>query len=253
MPSTVPVRVFGGPTTLIEYAGLRLLTDPTFDEPREYENGGLPLRKTAPSAITPAELGQVDAVLLSHDEHPDNLDISGRAMLGDVPVVLTTATGARRLAGELGEKARGLVPWTAFELTSPDGTTITVTGLPAQHGPTGSEPIVGEVIGFLVTADGHPTVYISGDNASLDVVRTIGKRVGKIDTAVIFAGAVRTPLFDGALLTLDGALAAKAVQILGAEQVVGVHTDSWAHFTETREQLKAAFEVAGIADRLQHG
>ena len=32
----VPIRVLSGPTVLIEYAGLRLLTDPTFDEPGEY-------------------------------------------------------------------------------------------------------------------------------------------------------------------------------------------------------------------------
>ena len=53
MTATVPVSVFGGPTTLIEYAGLRLLTDPTFDAPGDYDLGsGLVLTKTASSAIT---------------------------------------------------------------------------------------------------------------------------------------------------------------------------------------------------------
>jgi hypothetical protein len=71
MRPAVPVRVFGGPTVLIEYAGLRLLTDPTFDAPGSYDLGtGLVLTKTAPSAITPDALGPVDAVLLSHDQHP---------------------------------------------------------------------------------------------------------------------------------------------------------------------------------------
>lgn len=32
----VPVRVFGGPTALFEYGGLRFLTDPTFDAPGDY-------------------------------------------------------------------------------------------------------------------------------------------------------------------------------------------------------------------------
>ncbi|MBV6699922.1 hypothetical protein KV557_22940 [Kitasatospora aureofaciens] len=96
----IPVRVFGGPTALIEYGGLRFLTDPAFDAPGEYPRGnGHVLTKTAPAAIAAAELGPVDVVLLSHDEHPDNLDHSGRALLADVPLVLTTHGGAGRLGG----------------------------------------------------------------------------------------------------------------------------------------------------------
>ena len=77
----IPVRVFGGPTALLEYGGLRILTDPTFDAPGDYPFGDLVLTKTAPALIDPVDLGSVDAVLLSHDEHPDNLDTSGRAFL----------------------------------------------------------------------------------------------------------------------------------------------------------------------------
>ena len=252
MTATVPVRVFGGPTTLIEYAGLRLLTDPTFDAPGDYDLGnGLVLTKTAPSATTPDDLGPVDAVLLSHDQHPDNLDNAGRAFLPSATVVLTTPSGADRLAGELADKVVGLAPWSTYELKGADGTVVTVTGLPALHGPEGCEDVTGEVIGFLLTADGQPAVYVSGDNASVDVVRTIADRVGHIDTAVIFAGAVRTPLFDGALLTVDGQRAVEVAQALGASQVVGAHTDSWGHFTETREQLEAAVAAAGLGDSLQ--
>ena len=85
---SVDVRVFGGPTTLIEIGGLRLLTDPTFDDVRDYELGpGLVLSKTLPSPISADEIGAVDAVLLSHDQHPDNLDVAGRAYLGQAPKV----------------------------------------------------------------------------------------------------------------------------------------------------------------------
>jgi len=252
VPTPIPVTVFGGPTALIEYVGLRLLTDPTFDDPGDYELGpGLTLTKTAPSATSPKALGQVDAVLLSHDQHPDNLDNLGRAYLQDVPVVLTTRSGAERLASELGDKVQGLAPWQTTQLQGGGGATVTVTSLPAQHGPEGCEPITGEVVGFLLHAEGQPTVYVSGDNASVDVARTIAERVGAVDVAVIFAGAARTPFFDGALVTVDGALAAEVAQVLGASQVVGVHTDSWSHFTETRAQLNEAFAAAGRADLLQ--
>ncbi|SDZ17338.1 L-ascorbate metabolism protein UlaG, beta-lactamase superfamily [Geodermatophilus africanus] len=244
----VAVRVLGGPTTLIGYGGLRFLTDPTFDGPGEYPlGGGRSLTKTAPCAVDPAELDPVDAVLLSHDQHPDNLDTSGRALLAGVPLVLTTRSAAARLGGA----TRGLAPWDAVELPRPDGGSVTVTATPAQHGPEGCEPVTGEVVGFVLTAVGLPTVHVSGDNASLDVVREIADRVGPVDTAVLFAGAARTALFDGALLTVDGTRAAEAAAILGARRVVPAHCDSWAHFSETRDDVVAAFTAAGIADRLQ--
>jgi L-ascorbate metabolism protein UlaG (beta-lactamase superfamily) len=247
-PAQVPVRVLGGPTALIEYGGLRFLTDPTFDAPGEYPlGGGRSLTKTAPSAADPADLGPVDAVLLSHDQHPDNLDTAGRALLAEVPVVLTTRSAAARLGGT----TRGLVPWDAVDLPRPGGGTVTVTATPALHGPEGCEPVTGEVVGFVLTAAGLPTVHVSGDNASLDVVREIAGRIGPVDTAVLFAGAARTALFDGALLTIDGARAAEAATVLGARRVVAAHCDSWAHFTEGREDVVAAFTAAGIADRLQ--
>jgi L-ascorbate metabolism protein UlaG (beta-lactamase superfamily) len=247
-PAQVPVRVLGGPTALIEYGGLRFLTDPTFDAPGEYPlGGGRSLTKTAPSAADPADLGPVDAVLLSHDQHPDNLDTAGRALLAEVPVVLTTRSAAARLGGT----TRGLAPWDAVDLPRPGGGTVTVTATPALHGPEGCEPVTGEVVGFVLTAAGLPTVHVSGDNASLDVVREIAGRIGPVDTAVLFAGAARTALFDGALLTIDGARAAEAATVLGARRVVAAHCDSWAHFTEDREDVVAAFTAAGIADRLQ--
>ncbi|MER7672950.1 MBL fold metallo-hydrolase [Kitasatospora sp. NPDC096128] len=242
------IRVFGGPTALIEFGGLRLLTDPTFDEPGDYpRGGGRALTKTAPSPVTPADLGPVDAVLLSHDEHPDNLDTSGRAFLPTAPLVLTTTSGAERLGGT----ARGLAPWESVELARPDGGAVTVTAAPALHGPDGAEAVLGQVIGFVLTAPDLPSVYISGDNASLALVKEIADRFGPIDTAVLFAGAARPGPFDGALLTLDSAQAAEAAVLLGARRVVPAHFDSWAHFTEGRTALEAAFEAAGISDRLQ--
>ncbi|MEJ2854488.1 MULTISPECIES: MBL fold metallo-hydrolase [unclassified Saccharothrix] len=242
MTEQITVQTFGGPTALIEVGGLRLLTDPTFDAPGDYSVGKRVLTKTMPTTTTPAELGRIDAVLLSHDEHPDNLDHAGRALLADVPLTLTTRSGADRLGGT----ARGLAPWEHVDLPRPDGGTLTITAAPAQHGPDGCEPVTGEVVGFVLTAADLPTVYVSGDNASLAVVEEIAARVGPVDTAVLFAGAARTVLFDGALLTLDSAQAASAARILGARRVVPVHFEGWGHFTEGRDVLVDAFAAAGL-------
>jgi L-ascorbate metabolism protein UlaG (beta-lactamase superfamily) len=241
---TVSVLLVGGPTAVLEYAGLRLLTDPTFDPPGRHESG---LTKLTGPAVSAEEVGPIDAVLLSHDQHADNLDISGRAFLARAARTLTTVMGAERLGGN----AVGLEPWTSVELERPGGGPVTVTAVPAQHGPEGCEPVTGPVVGFVLTAADAPTLYVSGDNASVDVVRTIADREGPIELAVLFAGGVSIPQrFDGAYLTLSAERAAQAAQVLGARAVVPVHFEGWAHFTHGAAELRAAFEAEDIAERL---
>ncbi len=240
------IYAVGGPTAIIEVDGVRLLTDPTFDPPREYTVAGRRLVKTAGPALQPADVGPVDAVLLSHDQHVDNLDLVGRDFLAGVPLVLTTAAAAARIRGG----TRPLAPWQHADLARPGGGRLRVTRVPALHGPPGSEPVVGEVAGFALTGEGLPSVYVSGDNASLDAVRAIAGRVGRVDVAVLFAGAARTTLADGAYLTLTSAQAARATRILNAARVVPLHFDGWQHFTEGGEVLLRAFTAAGLADRL---
>jgi L-ascorbate metabolism protein UlaG (beta-lactamase superfamily) len=64
----VTVTLIGGPTMVIEIAGLRILTDPTFDPPQSYEGGVLLTKRTGP-AIEALKVLPVDVVLLSHDQH----------------------------------------------------------------------------------------------------------------------------------------------------------------------------------------
>ena len=145
----------------------------------------------------------------------------------------------------------GLEPWGHLELEGRDGQTVTVTAVPAQHGPDGSDAIQGPVIGFVLSAAGAERVYVSGDNASLDVVRAMSERVGDIAIAVLFAGAVQLARkFDGAYLTLSSDHAADAAKILGVRRVVPVHFEGWTHFTQNADALRAAFAGNGISERL---
>ncbi|WP_432175348.1 MBL fold metallo-hydrolase [Streptomyces sp. Tue6028] len=244
--TTVEILYVGGPTSVVEIGGVRLLTDPTFDAPGEYPVGSRKLVKTAGPALPAAGIGPVDAVLLSHDQHPDNLDTSGRAYLRSAPVTLSTASAYDRI----GAPVRALPSWEHVELPRPGGGTLRVTAVPAQHGPDGSEPVVGEVTGFVLSGDGLPKVYISGDNASLDVVRSIAGREGPFDVAVLFAGAARTPLVPDAPLTLTSEDAARAAGILGARHVVPLHFEHWGHFTQDGATLTKAFAETGLTDRL---
>ena len=229
------VTYIGGPTALLEYAGLRILLDPTFDAPQVYPSDGEALTKTRGPGITLDDLGPVDLVLLSHHEHEDNLDTAGAELVSRTPTLSTAKAGI-----DLGKPVIGLDCWEAYRVED-----VTVTAAPALHGPPGAERLVGPVIGFLLEAEGEPTVYVSGDNASLELVQQIADRFPDIAVAILFAGAARVPSIDAAL-TLSSTDAARAARILDAQVVVGLHTEDWKHFSETRADLEAAFEGTGL-------
>lgn len=236
--STTAITYIGGPTALIEYAGLRIVTDPTFDPPQSYAAAGeSTLTKTAGPALSRDEVSPVDVVLLSHHEHKDNLDWEGLELVAQGPLTLSTMQAASDLWGG---SVVGFDDWESREIGG-----VTVTIVPALHGPPGSERRVGPVVGFVLEADDSPTVYISGDNASLPLVEQIADRFGSIDVAVLFAGAARVPGIDAAL-TLTSTDAASAARILSASKVVGLHTEDWEHFSESRAQLEAAFAESGL-------
>lgn len=229
--SATAITYVGGPTALLEWAGLRILTDPTLDPPQTYSAPGTTtLVKTAGPGLGRDELGAIDLVLLSHHGHKDNLDFSGIELIADGVTTVSTPEAAAELAGG---PVRGYTDWQEHH----EGH-VTVTVVPAVHRPPtfGTTP----VCGFVLEAPGEPSVYVSGDNRSLDVVTEIATRFPAIEIAILHAGAATVPSIDGPL-TLGSAEAAEAARILGARTVVGVHTEDWEHFTQTRADLEAAF------------
>ena len=241
--SGVRVTHVGGPTVLIEAAGWRLLTDPTFDPPgRSYRFGwGSGSRKLAGPAIDAADLGRIDAVLLTHDHHGDNLDPAGRALLPAAGVVVTTVPGAARLGGA----TRGLAPWETTRLDAPGRPAIDVTATPCRHGPPLSRPIVGEVIGFALRWDGqeHGVLWISGDTVLYEGVREVAGRLA-VDVALLHLGGVQFPITGPLRYTMTARDAVALCELVRPRTVVPVHYEGWKHFREGRAAIEREFATA---------
>ncbi len=237
----------GGPTALLELAGLRLLTDPTFDPAgSEYPAARYTLRKTQGPAVDADSLGPVDAVLLSHDHHFDNLDRSGRALLSRARLILTTPEGAERL----GPPAVGLAPWQTIEIASPNGTPLRVTGTPARHGPAGGDR--GPVTGFVLALADLPehAVYISGDTVWYDGAAEVAQRF-RVAAAFLFLGAARVLEVSPAHLTLTAHEGAEAARAFPHAVIVPLHYEGLAHFSEGRSEIAQAFAAPELAHRLR--
>jgi L-ascorbate metabolism protein UlaG (beta-lactamase superfamily) len=132
-----------------------------------------------------------------------------------------------------------------------------VTAVPAVHGPEDGERdadgfVNCEVIGFVLYGPGLPTVYVSGDNASISTVAEIADRIPRVDAAVLHAGAARVQgKFRDRAVSLDSIRAGAAAAVLGSAVVIPAHYDGWAHFTEGRGDLLRAFDDAGLGTCLR--
>jgi hypothetical protein len=183
-------------------------------------------------------------VLLSHDQHSDNLDNSGRAFLQRAERVLTTTAGASRLGGH----AEGVEPWTRTSLTKPDGSQLTVTATPARHGPAGIEPLSGDVIGFVLEGMTKRAIYVTGDTVWYDGVAEVARRFD-VGLVMPFAGSAQTrgPFH----LTMDVNDVIETAHAFPDALVVPLHYDGWQHFRQSGEDLRHSFATLGFGERLR--
>ncbi len=239
----IRITHIGGPTALIEVGGWTLLTDPTFDAPgkRYFFGWGTSSRKLEGPSISADHLPHVDAVLLSHEHHDDNLDAAGRAFLPNADVIVTTESGAKTLGGA----ARGLSDWQSTTLDAPGRVPVEITATPCRHGPPLSHPIVGDVIGFALKWDGQENgvLWISGDTVLYDGVREVADRL-EIDTAILHLGGVRFPVTGPVHYTMTAADAVELGRLIEARTVIPLHYEGWKHFRQGREAIESEFAAA---------
>ncbi|KAK6835076.1 N-acyl-phosphatidylethanolamine-hydrolyzing phospholipase D [Apiospora arundinis] len=255
----VPLTIthVGTATAILEIGGVTFITDP-YLSPAETSfpvGPDVVLTSHYQPSHTLESLPPIDAVLLSHEDHADNLDPIGRRLL-DGRRVLTTMDGARKLAPRPG--VVGLKAWETVPLVI-GGRHFEVTATPCQHLPGG------ECNGFIVTAPEFGTtagddgvsrpnaIYFSGDTVYLDELAQMRERF-HISLALlnIGAAAVMPPGGEGEplLITMDGRQAAQLFREIGADVLVPMHFESWDHFTEGRDGLEEAFRGEGVLEKV---
>ena len=242
--SELTLTLVGGPTVLLEYGGLRLLTDPTFDPAGEYQGPHSPVKhlKLSGPALSVDQIGKIDAVLLSHDQHFDNLDNAGRALLSDVLVTYTTMSGGKRLAG----KAVGMAPFETRTLKGANGPTLLVTATPARHGPVGID--VGDVVGFALGVETPgDLIYFTGDTLWYEGTAEVAQKFDP-KVVVLFAGAAEP---RGRFhMTMGSEDALEAAHAFPRAKLASVHNEGWGHLKESQDQLADVFDAFNLGHRL---
>jgi L-ascorbate metabolism protein UlaG (beta-lactamase superfamily) len=245
----------GTATAILEINGINMLTDPFFSP------AGTHFPITNDFAITvdqdPSlrldQLPVIEAVLLSHEDHADNLDPLGRQML-DGRRVFTTMDGAKNLAPR--PAVLGMAPWQKTETTIA-GKRFQITATPTKHVDGG------ECTGFIITGDDFGTsndglpnaIYFSGDTVYIPELARMASEF-HICAAIFNLGNAFAPRDLGDLesskyqITMDGKSAAKLFREIKADILVPMHYEAWGHFTQFGAELRQVFEQEGILEKV---
>lgn len=247
---SMPLRLtyLGGPTYLIEAGQFRIVTDPGFDPQgtEKSEGPGHLLTKVMGPPIPVDKIGVIDAVLLSHAQHLDNLDHEGRRLLAKVGTTITTPASAKMNLP--GKNVKGLATWESTELTNAAGERLKITATPAVH--TSNPDLreaVGEVTGFMLEWEGQAAggFYVSGDTVWIDEILEIGKRF-QVASGILHLGAANVPAVGDNYLTMNSADGARAAKALKMKSVFPAHFEGWRHFTQGSWSIEREFEKAGL-------
>ena len=251
--SEVRITHIGGPTVLIEVDGWTILSDPTFDPPgRTYKFGwGTSSRKLAGPAVAVADLPPIDVVLLSHDNHADNLDDAGRALLPAATTVVTTPLAATRLGGR-GDAAstRGARPWSRPRVVRTSRSPRPRAGTGRRSAGPSSAMSTGFALAWEGQADG--VLWISGDTVLYDGVREVAERLD-VDVALLHLGDVKFGITGPVHYSMTAKEAVELTALVRPRVAIPVHFEGWSHFHEGRDTIDQVLSAtpAPVRERFQ--
>jgi L-ascorbate metabolism protein UlaG (beta-lactamase superfamily) len=237
----------GTATTVLRLGAFTLLTDPNFlhEGQRAYLGKGLWSRRLTEPALQPADLPELDAVLLSH-LHGDHFDRVARRDLARSQPVVTTKAAARRL-DDWGFETRGLDTWEIETLTR-DGESLSIEALPAVHarGVMGAllPPVMGSLLEHRVAGEVRRRVYVSGDTLTGDHLDEIARRHPDIDVAVVHLGGTRVLLHT---VTMDDEQGVDFLRRIRPGRAVPVHYDDYGVFRSPLSAFEERCRREGLA------
>jgi L-ascorbate metabolism protein UlaG (beta-lactamase superfamily) len=241
------VTWFGHSTTLIEIDGMRVLTDPVWEQ-RAFPVEWAGPKRFFPPPLALIEVPPVDVVLVSHD-HYDHLGantVRSLARMEKQANALWVATpGVGRILQNLGVKPKNIreLDWTD-NLKLPN---LTVTALPARHfSGRGALNRFHTLWASFVLAGPEHRVYFGGDSGEWPGFVEIGQEHGPFDLAMLEIGAY-DPLWANIHSGPDGA--ARNFRALGSTGLLmPIH---WGLFDLAlhawRQPIQRLFEIGDLS------
>lgn len=224
-------------TLRLTYAGHELLIDPFFAPRHSLPTfGGVEPNPTVELPLAPRDiLAGVELTIISH-LHPDHFDPLAQELLPKTLPILC------QRGDEASIRALG------FEDVSPVDDPITWQGItiertPGEHGSGEVLAQMGAVSGFVLRAQGEPTVYWAGDTVLYPQVLDTVARVLP-DVIVTHSGGAA---LQGTLIIMDAEQTVALFQTAPGATLVATHLEAVDHAAVSRAALRQAAEAVGIA------
>ncbi len=251
------IRFIGNATTLIQYAGFTILTDPNFLHAGDHAHlgYGLTAKRLTNPAMEIEDLPALDLCVLSH-MHGDHWDhIASAKLRKDLPIA-TTPHAAEELRRQGFTAPQPLQSWESLTLTRGDAR-LSVTATPGRHGPPVVARLLPPVMGSLLEWSTGDTVryrlYISGDTLVFDDLKEIPNHYPDIDLALLHLGGTR---IMGVMVTMDARQGIRLLRIVQPHEAIPIHYNDYEVFTSPLEDFKKAVAEAGLPTQihyLEHG
>jgi L-ascorbate metabolism protein UlaG (beta-lactamase superfamily) len=263
----INIQWLGGPSMLIEFNGMKILTDPMLGEgDRAFEmanpnemfdlNKGPSIRfHRRLTALPDIDLPSLDLILLSH-AHEDHFDQKAQSTLAkSLPFILPIDDASK-------VKEAGFTQLSALQAgqtktyTAGQGQ-IHITAIPADHTDNKAlEPLLGHGLGYLIKfIEGKQqfTLYWTGDTLTTPRVINAVNALGKIDLLIPNMGRVGTtgPLGK---ISMGASDVITLANTLNVKKVFPIHHTSYALYLEPISELsKLAGNQAWGLDILSEG
>jgi L-ascorbate metabolism protein UlaG (beta-lactamase superfamily) len=232
------LRLLRNATLLVRVANRTVIVDPMLDPARArpaVPNTDNDERNPLVELPEPAEVvaGLVDAILVTH-LHQDHFDAAAAELLPkDVP--LFSAPGDADALREHGfadvRPVDPAVDWEGVRIARTNGV----------HGELGPSP------GFVLAAEGEPSIYVAGDTIWCEEVRVaLDEHVP--DVVVVNASGAHFTGGEPLVMTSDDVVA--VARHAPWARVVAVHLEAINHCPQTRADLHQRLHEEGLTDQV---
>jgi L-ascorbate metabolism protein UlaG (beta-lactamase superfamily) len=234
------LRLIRHATLIVEYHGHKILLDPMLDEAGArpaIQNSPNPRPNPLVALPEPASefLRNTDAVLVTHT-HSDHWDDTAATLIPKhLPFFGQVEDEPKfRSAGFTAVKAvQNEIQWDGIRITRTRG----------QHGTGEIAKMLAPVSGFILQADGEPTLYVAGDSIWCSEVEDAIRQFAP-SIIVLNAGGAR--FFEGDPITMTAEDVIKVCQAAPRAQIVTVHMEAINHCLLTRADLAFQLEAARV-------
>jgi L-ascorbate metabolism protein UlaG (beta-lactamase superfamily) len=239
---SMDIQLIRNATLWIEYKGVKILVDPLFGDKEAYPpiQGSENDRRNplVPLPVSIKEISNPDLVLVSH-VHNDHWDPAAIEALPKETMIICQPENAELIKSQGFKNVVGLespLSFSKIEFNRTDG----------EHG-TGEIGVkMGKVSGFVLKAEGEPTLYIAGDTIYCSKVEAALKEY-QPDVTVVNAGGAR--FVEGDPITMTPEDVCKVARF-SDNKIVAVHMDAINHCLDTREKLRKRVEKEGLLERV---